>query len=384
MGVAVKEWVGNRRERFALELTPLTPMSARKKWRIAGINFDFRHMDHLLMATTQTPRAEIVGISHHDPAEMQDAIKANTIPPDCVFTDWRQCIERSRPDVVLLCPASGAHAEWVEKVAAYGVHVLIEKPFAANLAQADQMVAAMKKARRKLAINWPLAWYPPHVTAHRLVREGRIGTLQEVHFYDGNRSPIWDRGNPDATAPTLADKRASWFYDPNGGGSLVDYLGYGATLGTWFFNGRKPTEITTVAGGSKGLRVDEQSVTIARYGEWLSTFHTRWGTFSDPWEHQPQPRCGFVLKGSEGTISNYDYQPTITVQTARQPEGKVLKVDQLKRPRTNPVQYFLHCLEKGEPVEGPLSVKMSRIGQQIVDTAALSAKEKRPVRLLKN
>ena len=48
------------------------------------------------------------------------------------------------------------------------------------------------------------------------------------------------------------------------------------------------------------------------------------------------------------------------------------------------MQYFLHTLETGEPVTGPLSVKFSRIGQQIVDTAALSAKEKRTVRLLKN
>ncbi len=357
-------------------------MTARKTWRIAGINFDFRHMDQLLAYTSKTARAELVGISHHDPREMQDAIKANGIPADRVFTDWKQCIEQTRPDVVLLCPASGAHAEWVERVAPYGVHVLIEKPFAANLAQADAMVAAMKKARRKLAINWPLAWYPPHVTAHRLVREGRIGDLQEVHFYDGNRSPIWNRADPAATAPTTADKRASWFYDPNGGGSLVDYLGYGATLATWFFDGRKPTEITTMTGGTKGLRVDEQSVTIARYGEWLSTFHTRWGTFSDPWEHQPQPRCGFVLKGSAGTISNYDYAPTITVQTARHPAGKVIKVDRLKRPRQNPVQYFLHTLETGEALTGPLSVKLSRIGQQMVDTAALSAREQRPVKLL--
>jgi len=357
-------------------------MPSRKTWRIAGINFDFRHMDHLLACVTQTARAELVGISHHDPVEMQAAIKANGIPSDRVFTDWRQCIEQTRPDVVILCPASGAHAEWVEQVAPYGVHVLIEKPFAANLAQADAMVAAMKKARRKLAINWPLAWYPPHVTAYRLVREGRIGDLQEVHFYDGNRSPIWDRANPDATAPTLADKRASWFYDPNGGGSLVDYLGYGATLATWFFDGRKPTEITTMTGGTKGLRVDEQSVTIARYGEWLSTFHTRWGTFSDPWENQPQPRCGFVLKGSAGTISNYDYAPTITVQTARHPTGKVMPVGRLKRPLQNPVQYFLHTLETGEAVAGPLSLKLSRIGQQIVDTAALSARENRTVKLL--
>ncbi|WP_438479871.1 Gfo/Idh/MocA family protein [Oleiharenicola lentus] len=355
---------------------------ASKKWRIAGINFDFRHMDHLLAYAHQARNAEIVGISHHDPKEMQHVITHCAIPPERVFTDWRACLEQTKPDVVILCPASGAHAEWVEKVAPFGVHVLIEKPFAGNLAQADRMIAAMKKARRRLAINWPLAWYPCHVTAHRLLSQGVIGELQEIHFYDGNRSPIQDRSQPGLPSPTTAQKKASWFYDSNGGGSLVDYLGYGVTLGTWFFNGRKPTEISTLTATGKGLPVDEQSMTIARYGDWLSTFHTRWGTFTDPWENQPQPKCGFVLKGSEGTIANYDYEPTIRLQTRKHPEGKVVAVDKLKKPHLNPVHYFLHCLETGAPIEGPISVETSRIGQQIVDTAARSAKLRKPLKLI--
>lgn len=357
-------------------------MPSPKKWRIAGINFDFRHMDHLLSYAHGERNAEIVGISHEDPAEMQDVIRNCAIAKERVYTNWQRCIEETKPEIVILCPASGAHADWVERVAPYQVHVLIEKPFAANLAQADRMVAAMKKTRRKLAINWPLAWYPPHVTAHRLLRGGRIGELQEVHFYDGNRSPIWERGNSKASPPTLAQKNASWFYEANGGGSLIDYLGYGTTLATWYFDGQKPTEITAVSAGVRGVPVDEQSVTIARYGEWLSTFHTRWGTFSDPWEHQPQPKCGFVLKGSKGTIANYDYEDTIRVQTTRHPEGKVIAVDRPKKPRTNPVQYFLHCLETDTTIEGPLSPKISRIGQQIVDTAALSAKQNKTLKLL--
>lgn len=154
-------------------------------------------------------------------------------------------------------------------------------------------------------------------------------------------------------------------------------------MATWYFDGKKPTEITAVTAGARGVPADEQSVTTARYGEWLSTFHTRWGTFSDPWEHQPQPKCGFVLKGSRGTIANYDYEDTIRVQTARHPEGKVIAVDKPKRPRTNPVQYFLNCLETGEPIAGPLSPKIARIGQQIVDTSALSAKQKKTLKLLK-
>jgi glucose-fructose oxidoreductase len=313
---------------------------------------------------------------------MLDVIRHCAVPPARVFTDWRDCLEQTKPDLVILCPASGEHAEWVERVAPAGVHVLIEKPFASNLAQADRMIAAMKKARRRLAVNWPLAWYPAHVTAHRLLGEGAIGTLQEIHFYDGNRSPIQNRSRPNLPAPSTAEKKASWFYDTHGGGSLVDYLGYGATLGTWFFGGKKPVEVSTMTATGKGLPVDEQSVTIARYGEWLSTFHTRWGTFSDPWENQPQPKCGFVLKGSEGTIASYDYEPSIRLQTRRHPAGKNVAVDRLRKPYLNPVHYFLHCLETGAPIEGPISVETSRIGQQIVDTAARSAKLRKPLKLI--
>lgn len=358
-------------------------MPSRKTWRIAGINFDFRHMDHLLALAHAAPNAEVVGISHHDPREMQDVIRKLSLPADRVFTDWRACLDQTKPDVVILCPASGAHAEWVERVAPHGVHVLVEKPFAGNLAQARRMITAMRKSRRRLAINWPLAWYPPHITARRLVQEGRIGRLQEVHFYDGNRGPIQDHNNLAVGEPSLTRKKKSWFYDANGGGSLIDYLGYGATLGTWFFDGRKPDEITAVTGAARGVPVDEQSVTIARYGEWLSTFQTRWGTFTSPWVEQPQPKCGFVLKGTDGTITNYDYEPTIRLQTRRQPKGVVLPVDKPKKPRENPIQYFLHCLETGTPIEGPLAVETSYIGQQIVDTASRSAKLRRPLKLLK-
>ncbi len=359
-------------------------MPIRKKWRIAGINFDFRHMDHLLACAHGEPNAEIVGIAHPEPHEMQDSVRNCRIPADRVFTDWKSCLETTKPDVVITCPATGAHAEWVEQIAPYGVHVLVEKPFAGNLAQADRMIAAMKISRRQLAINWPLAWYPPHVTAHRLLRAGRIGDLEEVHFYDGNRGPIQQHGNLRALAPTLARKKKNWFYSANGGGALIDYLGYGATLGTWYFDGRKPDEITAVTASAKNVPVNEQSVTIARYGDWLSTFHTRWGTFTSPWLHQPQPKCGFVLKGTGGTIANYDYEPTIRLQTRRHPEGVVIPVDKPKWPRANPVQYFLHCLETGVPIEGPLSVKTARIGQQIVDTATRSAKLRRPLKLLQH
>jgi glucose-fructose oxidoreductase len=356
-------------------------MKSKRIWKVAGINFDHMHMGDLLRLVHEHPAAEIAGVCHREPAAMEGVVSRFGLPPDRVFTNYRRCLEATRPDVVILCPATAEHGAWVERVAPYGAHVLVEKPFAASLAEADRMIAAMRRARRQLVVNWPLRWYPCHVTAHRLVREGVIGRLQEVHYYDGNRGPLRHTAGKIETKPGV--KSRSWWYQrKTGGGSLLDYLGYGVTLGTWFHHGKKPVEVTAIVDEPRGLEVDEHSITVCRYAAGLSKYETRWGTFTDPWTHQPQPKCGFVLKGSAGTIASYDYEGAIRVQTEARPEGEDLPVDKLEAPYNNPISYFLHCLETGEKVAGPLSPSICRIGQQIVDSAVLSARTKRTVRLI--
>ncbi len=357
------------------------------KWRIAGINFDHFHMGDLLRMAHEHPGAEIVGICDERSARMDSARENFGLGDGQVFTDYRACLEQTRPDLVILCPAAARHAEWVEKVAPYGVSVLVEKPFAASLAEADRMIAAMGASGAsggQLAINWPLAWLRSHIKAHDVIRSGMIGEVCEVHFYDGNRGPLWHGADKIEHEPTAAEKDASWFYkDSEGGGSLHDYLGYGTTLGTWFNGGQRPTEVIAMwdrrAGGA--LEVDEHSITVARYEKGLSCFETRWGTFTDPWTHQPQPRCGFVVKGTDGTIASYDYDDHVTVQTRECPAGRRVEAPAPDFTKSNPIAYFLDCLEHGRGIEGPLSVATSRIGQEIVDAAFESARTGRAVRM---
>jgi glucose-fructose oxidoreductase len=358
---------------------------SNKTWRVAGINFDHMHMGDLLRMAHEHPRVEIVGICDEQPARMADAAKKFRIPAERVFTDYRECLERTRPDLVVLCPATARHAAWVEKVASFDTHVLVEKPFAASLVDADRMIAALAKTRRQLVINWPLRWVASHVTAKRLVDERVIGELVEVHYYDGNRGPLRHVADKVVVPEKVAarEKARSWWYrKAAGGGSMLDYLGYGTTLGTWFLDGRAPLEVCTMTDEPRGLEVDEHSIVVARYGFGLSRFETRWGTFTDPWTHQPQPKCGFVLVGREGTIASYDYEPAVRVQTRRCEAGRDVRAAALKPPFRNPIEYTLHCIERGRPVEGPLSPRIARIGQQIVDTAVKSAAEKRTLKLL--
>ena len=356
-----------------------------KRWKVAGINFDHMHMGDLLRMVQGHPNAEIVGIADEKPERMAKAKENFNIPDRHVYTDFRKCLEETQPDLVILCPAPAQHADYVEWVASYGVHVLVEKPFAASLADADRMIAAMAKTLKRMVVNWPLAWYPSHRTAKRLLDEGTIGDLLEVHFYDGNRGPLYHLADKVevSDAEVRRQKPGSWWYKrASGGGSLLDYLGYGTTLGTWYHGGKAPLEVTTTVWGGEGLEVDEHSITVCRYETGLSKYETRWGTFTDPWTLQPQPKCGFVLVGTDGTISSYDYEPTIRVQTRKNPQAHEIPVDTLEAPHDNAINHFLWALETDSPVIGPLDPVLCRVGQQIVDSAVLSAQEKRTVRLL--
>jgi glucose-fructose oxidoreductase len=89
-----------------------------------------------------------------------------------------------------------------------------------------------------------------------------------------------------------------------------------------------------------------------------------------------------VIVGRDGTIASYDYEQTIHVQDRGNPKGYTVPVDRLEAPNDNPINYVLDRLSTGRPIEGPLSPALCRIGQQIVDSAAKSAAEKRTVPLV--
>lgn len=355
------------------------------KLRVAGISFDHMHMGDLLRMVHTNPDTELVGIFDPDRARMESAIRTFSLPATHVFTDFDACMREAKPDLALLCAATAEHATYTRKLAAYGVHVFVEKPFAASVEDARDMIAAMQPTGKLLAINWPLAWVASHVTAKRLIDEGLIGRLNEVHFYDGNRGPLYHLADKVEVSPVAVEREKphSWWYRrASGGGSLLDYLGYGATLGTWYMNGEAPIEITCTIDETPGIEVDQHSITVCRYARGLSKMETRWGTFTDPWTIQPQPACGFVFVGSDGTIASRDYADHVTVQTRARPEPTSVAVDPLREGRRNGIEYMAGCIRSGRPIEGPLAPDLCIVAQRIVDTAACSAREKRTLPLL--
>jgi glucose-fructose oxidoreductase len=330
-------------------------------WRFVGANFDQMHQNRNLEWVRDHSEAELVGVCDERPetstGSIERAVEELDVPDDAVFSDLDDCLAATEPDVVLGCPRNSEHADFVERVVEYDIDALaIEKPMAHTLADCDRMLDAVDD--ELFVINWPSTWDPVKHTVKRLVDEGTVGDVREVQYYGGN-----------AGAPP----EGSWFYDAEDGGSMLDYLGYGATFSTWFRGGDLPERVTAERFVPEGLDVDVQSSTVCRYDDGLSTLGTNWRLLSHPWETEPQPATGYEIVGTDGAISTRERGVPIRVTTADRPEGYAVEPDELPKHYGDLVSSLIGCLETGDDPSGPSDPVFCRAAHRIVETARRSA-----------
>jgi predicted dehydrogenase len=90
-------------------------------------------------------------------------------------TDWRRLIERDDIDVIDICTPNNTHCEIACAAARAGKMVLCEKPLAMNVAEGEQILAAVEQAGVANMIWYNYRRVPAIALAKQLVDEGRIG-----------------------------------------------------------------------------------------------------------------------------------------------------------------------------------------------------------------
>ena len=98
-------------------------------------------------------------------------------------TDWRAVLDRDDIDIVDICAPGFMHAEIAIAALAAGKHVLVEKPLANTLAEAEAMTEAARKARARgvqSMVGFNYRRVPALALARELIAEGRIGTVRHV------------------------------------------------------------------------------------------------------------------------------------------------------------------------------------------------------------
>ncbi len=129
-----------------------------------------------------------------------------------IETDWKRLVTRDDIGLVDVSTPGDSHAPIAIAAAENGKHVFCEKPLANTLAEARQMVDAVKKAGVVGMVNFNYRRVPAVQLAKKLIDEGRIGKIyhwRAVYLQDWIMDPnfplVWRLSKDAAGSGTLGD-----------------------------------------------------------------------------------------------------------------------------------------------------------------------------------
>ena len=138
--------------------------------------------------------AELYAVASPTPGNAEKFARRWGIPHH--FTDHRQMIADPALDLVVIGSPNQTHCPVTVDAAAAGKHVVCEKPLAMNLAEADRMVEACRRAGVLLMYAEELCFTPKYVRLKQLLDEGAVGVptlIKQQEKHDGpHAAHFWD------------------------------------------------------------------------------------------------------------------------------------------------------------------------------------------------
>ena len=140
------------------------------------------------------------------------------------YAGYRELLKRKDIQVVNICTPPYLHEEMVLSAAACGKHVLVEKPMAINLYQADTMINACLKVGVDLGVIYQYRFSPAAQKIKKAIAEHRLGRL-----FLSDACVKWFR---DQQYYESASWRGFWLKE--GGGALINQSIHAIDLLQWF------------------------------------------------------------------------------------------------------------------------------------------------------
>jgi len=131
-----------------------------------------RHSE--LLGYGQIPNARLVAVCDVKPERAQAIGERFDVPH---FPDLHQMMQAAPIDVVVVLTESGSHAANVLELAPYGKHIVVEKPMALTLLDADRMITACDEAGIRLFVVKQNRFNVPVVKLREALEAGRFGKL---------------------------------------------------------------------------------------------------------------------------------------------------------------------------------------------------------------
>lgn len=168
---------------------------------------------------------EIVGVCDILPEKMEEILEKHELKEDASihhYTDYKELLENEMPDLVSIATESGNHAEIALYCIEKGVHVIIEKPMAMSIDDANKIIELSEKKNVKVSACHQNRFNIAVQELRRAIESGRFGKISHgsIHVRWNRNHGYYDQ----------ASWRGTWAED---GGALMNQCIHGIDLLRW-------------------------------------------------------------------------------------------------------------------------------------------------------
>lgn len=227
------------------------------------------------------------------------------------------------------------HSEYAVRAMNAGKHVVVEKPLALSLAEADAILEVSHRTGKFLMVAQLLRFWPEYAAIHDLLQSGQLGRPLSASAYRLSNPPQW----------------ASWFLNPAmTGGTVLDLAIHDIDMMNWLFG--KPNQVFASGAGEEN-------------GDWSTVMVQGWHdevrTSIEASFHMPRDfpfAAGIRVLCEEGAVE-YRFQAGGASLEQGQPINSLL-LHEPGKPNQHlaapvgdafecEIAYFIECIRKGEP-----------------------------------
>lgn len=308
---------------------------------------------HHLRAWQAIPGVEIVALANRTRERALVYGKEFGISETHIYSDYRELLSNEQPDFVDIATAPHIHREQVIAAAERGIHVLCQKPFAASIAEATEMIQACEVAGVRCVVNENWRWRRWYRELQEMLAQGVVGTPRYARFFMHGDGVL---PRPDGQLPGLlihqpytADMPHLILYE--WGIHLVDVLR--------FLFGNIVTVYARTSRVSPLVQGEDMALIVLKFAHGVTgIIDISWGSRAPAERGLPRGHLDSLLvEGDKGAIELDPYRDDVfVVSTAegtrtRAARGLISPPDAYQESYFNTQNHFIECLRSGAPAE---------------------------------
>ncbi|MGE0132732.1 MAG: Gfo/Idh/MocA family protein [Blastocatellales bacterium] len=346
------------------------------KWRVAILGLGHWYSAYnLARALPEYPKAELTAVAWHNREQLDAFASAFRVE---AYSDYERVFERDDVDIVHIAAPVSEIPDLTIRAAQAGKHIILGKPMAMTIEQADRMVEAVEAAK-VLCVPFQGISRLRAADLKARVDQGEIGDIILLHHVcRWSIAEDWFRSG-----------KPGWFVDPKHvpGGAFIDEGIYWIDFFRWL-TGSEVTQVEAKMANlvHKDIQVEDWGMATFTFASGvIATLEASW-TINSPRKTRPSPKQNSVVRleiiGSQGEIIDQWFrEPGRAVLAAGASDWVFEQQAQepLAPPAPSPLNHLIECLEDNrQPVA---TIQEARKSFIVAMAAYESARESRPVHL---